>query len=143
MNRHQFFTKRRLHRANQERLGGPCGPAHRIDAKMKTVDQVNVSVPRMTEHHAIPLRQSRRSVTGWIADQVSFRFHNRATTRTVGRVANEEMSQQIGRDNFRRRLIKRSWQWRKTLYLHRGEFSGGTVNVQLQGRKRPGWNSEI
>jgi hypothetical protein len=107
----------RFHRADQDRFRHARRTAHGVRTKMKTVNQVNVAMPRQTEHHPVPRRQPGCAMTRRITHQVRFRFDNRAAARSSRRVANQKMTEQLRRDNLGGRLVERPGQGCHVLHL--------------------------
>src|SRR6185436_7831210 len=67
---HQFDSIDRLQRANEHSLPHPFRRRHDVEAMIHPVDQINVSMPRRTEHHSGARGLSAAGMAGGIVAQV-------------------------------------------------------------------------
>ena len=88
-------------------------------------------MPRFTEHNPVALCQPRRCMTRRIALHVSLGFNNRSATRTIWRVANEKMPQQLRRNDAGRRLVKRTGQCGKGFHSRAKKFNRTRCKVEF------------
>ena len=100
----------RLDCPNQNGFSLSCGPADGIDAKMVPVNKIDIRESRRAIHDAVAGGLSCEAVAGGVAHEVGFGFDNRSAAIPVRCASDQPMSQQPGRDNFRRRRIERTGQ---------------------------------
>jgi hypothetical protein len=103
---HHFQPHLGFHGAYQHRLRAACWPADGVDAKMKSVNEINVGMSGRSVHGAIAFRFAAESVRSRIIRRVSLHLDNRSAARTVRRVANQPMAQQTPSHRRRRRLVE-------------------------------------
>ncbi len=103
---HSRDAKLRFDGANQNRFGNARWPADDVDAKMESINQVDVSMSGPAPHRPVPWRLSNERVARRIIRDVSFRFHDRPAARSSRSIADEIMPEQNRSDLISGRLKK-------------------------------------
>lgn len=96
---HQIYIFERLESANENRCRITQRFRHNVQAKVKTVDHVDIRIARRPKHHRGPGGMSLRSVAGEIVrSYIGLGLNNLAGELAPVQSSNENFAQQIGSD---------------------------------------------
>ena len=108
---HEIGAKAGLDSADQDGFGHSGRATNGIDAKMVTVDEIDVAMAGAAKHDLIARCRAGRAVTGRIVGEVGLGFDDDAAGGAGGRIADEPMAEKLWRDDFGRWFVEGAGEW--------------------------------
>ena len=109
---HEIGAKAGLDSANQDGFGNSGRATDGIDAKMVTVDEIDVTMAGAAKHDLIARRQAGRAVTGRIVGEVGLGFDDNTAGWAGGCIADEPVAEKLWGDDFGGRFVEGAREWR-------------------------------